>query len=122
MEVEGAATSTNRRYAIFALDADGMVTSWNADAERMKGYLPDEIIGRHFSVFYPADLVAAGYPQAELEQAAEASFYVDDGWRVRKDGTQFWAHVVITAQRDAQGVLTGFIKVTRNDSDVGGLL
>jgi PAS domain S-box-containing protein len=110
------ATTGRRGYAIFALDANGIVTSWNDDAERMKGYRADEIIGRHFSVFYPQDRVRSGYPEAELAWAAKSGFYIDQGWRVRKDGTQFWAHVVITAQRDAEGVLTGFIKVTRNDS------
>ncbi len=87
----------------------------------MKGYTAREIIGRHVSVFYPPDRVAAGYPQKELDQAAEAGFSVDEGWRVRKNGTRYWAHVVVTAQRDANGALTGFIKVIRNDSDVGGL-
>lgn len=102
--------------AIFALDASGIVTSWNDQAARMKGYSVDEIIGRHISVFYPQDKLASGYPDEELRRAASAGFYITDGWRVRKDGTQFWAHVAITAQRNAAGELTGFIKVTRDDT------
>jgi PAS domain S-box-containing protein len=109
-----------RNYAIFALDPTGHITSWNADSARMKGYEAAEIIGRHFSVFYPEDKVAAGYPDSELRWAAKSGFYIDDGLRVRKDGTEFWAHVVITAQRDAEGDLIGFVKVTRDDSMVSG--
>ncbi|RCW42871.1 diguanylate cyclase/phosphodiesterase with PAS/PAC sensor(s) [Halopolyspora algeriensis] len=101
-------------YAIFSLDAQGRVQTWNPNAERIKGYSVDEIIGRHFSVFYPAEQAATGYPDWELEQAAESGFYIDEGWRLRKDGSRFLAHVVITAQRSPEGELSGFIKVTRN--------
>ncbi|MBA8826800.1 diguanylate cyclase (GGDEF)-like protein/PAS domain S-box-containing protein [Saccharopolyspora lacisalsi] len=106
-----------REYAIFALDADGNVSSWNAGAERVKGYRSDEIIGKHFSCFYPAGAVAVGYPDWELEQAAANGFFIDRGWRVRRDGERFWAHVVITAQRTPAGELDGFIKVTRDESE-----
>ncbi len=106
------------RYAVFALDPDGLVASWNPDAEQMKGYSAYEIIGQHFSIFYPKERVREKHPQAELEWAARKGFCVDDGWRIRKDGSQFWAHVFITAQRDSHGSLTGFIKVVRNDGPV----
>jgi diguanylate cyclase (GGDEF)-like protein/PAS domain S-box-containing protein len=105
-------------YAVFALSADGMVTSWNDGAQRIKGYRSDEIIGRHFSVFYPPERVASAFPQWELEQAARTGFFIDQGWRLRKDGTRFWAHVLITAQRSSTGELTGFVKVTRDESEV----
>ena len=102
-------------YAIFALDAEGRVITWNKGAEQIKGYLPDEIIGKHFSVFYPREDVAAGKPERELEvAAAEGRFEDEGGWRVRKDGSRFWANVVITALRDEQGRLRGFAKVTRD--------
>ena len=107
-----------REYAIFALDSSGGVASWNAGAERMKGYRSEEIVGRHFSAFYPPSQVEAGYPQWELEQATANGFFIDRGWRVRKDGSRFWAHVVITAQRTPGGELHGFIKVVRDESEV----
>lgn len=103
-------------YAIFSLDARGFVTCWSDQCERMKGYTADEILGRHFSIFYPPEKRAAGLPDNELRMAASAGFWVDNGWRVRKDGTQFWAHVVITAQHGRGRELTGFIKVTRDDT------
>ena len=103
-------------YAIFTLDPEGHVTSWNAGAERFKQYRPEEIIGRHFSVFYPPDDVANGKPAQELEQAAREGRMEDEGWRVRKDGTRFWANVVITAIRE-NGRLVGFAKVTRDLSE-----
>ncbi|QUH02303.1 EAL domain-containing protein [Saccharopolyspora erythraea] len=105
-----------REYAIFSLDARGRVASWNAGAQRVKGYRSEEIIGKDFSVFYPRELAESGYPRWELEQAAQDGFFIDRGWRVRKDGSRFWAHVVITAQRSPDGVLDGFIKVTRDES------
>ncbi len=112
-----AALETDLRdYAIFALDAHGRVTSWNSGAQRIKGYATEEIIGRHFSVFYPAAQVKSGFPDWELRQAEKDGFFIDRGWRLRKDGSRFWAHVVITAQRDTDGHLDGFIKVTRDDS------
>lgn len=106
-----------REYAIFALDADGNVASWNAGAERVKGYRSEEIIGKHFSCFYPAEAVASGYPDWELKRAAADGFFIDRSWRVRRDGEHFWAHVVITAQRTPAGELDGFIKVTRDESE-----
>jgi PAS domain S-box-containing protein len=103
-----------RDYAIFALDPAGRVLTWNAGAERLKGYAPEEIIGRHFSVFYPPERVAERFPDHELEVAAREGRFEDEGWRVRKDGTLFWANVVITALRDQAGTLVGFAKVTRD--------
>ncbi|MES2178720.1 MAG: PAS domain-containing sensor histidine kinase [Gemmatimonadota bacterium] len=101
-------------YAIFALDATGHILSWNAGAKRLKGYQPAEIIGKHFSIFYPAEKIAEGFPQYELDTAAEKGRFEDEGWRVRKDGSLFWANVVLTALRDADGSLIGFAKVTRD--------
>jgi PAS domain S-box-containing protein len=101
-------------YAIFLLDPGGRISSWNAGAERIKGYAAGEIIGQHFSVFYPPEDVAAGKPDRELEVAAEQGRLEDEGWRVRKDGSRFWANVVITALLDEQGRLRGFGKVTRD--------
>jgi PAS domain S-box-containing protein len=101
-------------YAIFALDAGGHVLSWNAGAQRLKGYTRDEIVGRHFSTFYPPEALAAGKPAWELEVAERDGRVEDEGWRVRKDGTYFWANVVITALRDETGALVGFAKVTRD--------
>jgi PAS domain S-box-containing protein len=101
-------------YAIFAMDPTGHVVTWNAGAERIKGYRPDEIIGRHFSVFYPPEDIASGKTRWELEIAAREGRVEDEGWRLRKDGTRFWANVVITALRDENGQLVGFAKVTRD--------
>ncbi|MFI5562377.1 PAS domain S-box protein [Amycolatopsis japonica] len=101
-------------YAIYLLDADGRVISWNPGAERIKGYSQDEILGRHFSVFYTEADVADGKPAAELLVAAEMGSHEDEGWRVRRDGSRFWANTVITALRDEQGSLVGFGKVTRD--------
>ena len=103
-----------RDYAIFMLDPEGFVLTWNAGAERFKGYRADEIIGQHFSRFYPPEALARGLPQHELEVAAEVGAFEDEGWRVRKDGSLFWANVVITAVRSAEGQLVGFAKVTRD--------
>jgi PAS domain S-box-containing protein len=101
-------------YGIFMLDTGGHISSWNAGAQRIKGYAAEEIIGQHFSVFYPAEDVAAGKPARELELAVAEGRLEDEGWRVRKDGTRFWANVVITALYDNQGRLHGFGKVTRD--------
>jgi PAS domain S-box-containing protein len=101
-------------YAIFMLDAGGRVTTWNAGAEQTKGYACDEIIGRHFSVFYTAEDRAAGRPERILETARREGRIEDESWRVRKDGTRFWANVVITALRDQNGQVSGFAKVTRD--------
>jgi len=101
-------------YAIFMLDAEGRVATWNAGAERIKGYRADEIIGRHFSCFYVPYDVQAGKPEQLLKVAETQGRCEDEGWRVRKDGSQFWANVVITALRDQHGTLLGFTKVTRD--------
>jgi PAS domain S-box-containing protein len=101
-------------YAIFMLDPTGHVVSWNAGAQRIKGYAAEEIIGRHFSTFYPPQEVAAGKPDRELATAVADGRLEDEGWRVRKDGTRFWANVVITALHDETGRLRGFGKVTRD--------
>jgi PAS domain S-box-containing protein len=103
-----------RDYAIFLLDAEGHVRSWNAGAERIKGYAAPEIIGKHFSIFYPEDAVRSGHPLEELRIASEEGRYEEEGWRIRKDGSTFWANVVITALRDPSGELVGFAKVTRD--------
>ena len=101
-------------YAIFHLDPNGIVMSWNAGAEHIKGYRADEIIGDHFSRFYPEEAIRAGWPKTELELATRDGRFEDEGWRVRKDGTMFWANVVLTALRDDTGALRGFAKVTRD--------
>jgi PAS domain S-box-containing protein len=101
-------------YGIFMLDAEGRVASWNEGAERIKGYTADEILGRPFTVFYPVEVAASGFPQRELEAAARDGRFEDEHWRVRKDGSRFWANVVITALRDRNGKLIGFAKVTRD--------
>ncbi len=103
-----------RDYAIFALDADGRVASWNEGAERAKGYTEAEILGRPYSIFFPAEEVAAGRPQRRLRIAAREGRVEVEGWRVRKDGTRFWAEVVLTALRDDAGHLVGFAKLTRD--------
>ena len=101
-------------YAIFLMDPDGIVRSWNAGAERLKGYRPEEIVGRHFSIFYSAEDVRSGLPEKELETARAAGSLEREGWRLRKDGSRFWASVTITALYDDAGELTGFGKVTRD--------
>jgi PAS domain S-box-containing protein len=103
-----------RDYAIFALDPGGHVMSWNEGAQRLKGYAADEIIGRHFSTFYPPEKVAEGFPDYELQVARQEGRFEDEGWRVRKDGSRFWANVVITALFDSDQTLVGFAKVTRD--------
>jgi PAS domain S-box-containing protein len=101
-------------YAIFLLDPDGRVATWNQGAARIKGYRADEIIGHHFSEFYPTEARESRWPERELEIAAKEGRFSDEGLRVRKDGTTFWAHVVITALRADDGELRGFSKVTRD--------
>jgi PAS domain S-box-containing protein len=103
-----------RDHAIFMLDPNGDVASWNAGAEAIKGYTAAEILGRHFSVFYPSDVVAHDWPARKLELALQDGRIEDEGWRVRKDGSRFWANVVITALHDASGRHIGFAKVTRD--------
>ena len=101
-------------YAIFMLDREGHVSTWSPAAARIKGYEADEVLSRHFSIFYPKADVDAGKPERELATAAEAGRYEEEGWRVRKDGSRFWASVVITAIRDPAGKLLGFGKITRD--------
>jgi PAS domain S-box-containing protein len=101
-------------YAIFMLDGTGRVTTWNSGAQRLKGYNADEIIGRDFSVFYTEEARQAGHPRQAVETALHEGRYEDEGLRVRKDGTTFWANVIITAIRDESGALIGFAKVTRD--------
>jgi len=100
--------------AIFMLDPNGRVVTWNMGAERLKGYAPQEIVGQHFSLFHPPEDVAVGKPQRELTIAAEQEQYIEEGWRVRKDGSRFWAEVTMTAIRGEAGELRGFAKLTRD--------
>ena len=99
-------------YAIFVLDPQGIVVSWNRGAERIKGYAEDEIVGKHYSVFYPPEAVRENIPDTQLEVATREGRFEGEGWRIRKDGTRFWAHVVLTALWDEAGELAGFGKVT----------
>jgi PAS domain S-box-containing protein len=103
-----------RDYAIFMLDPHGVVANWNRGAQQIKGYTAEEIVGRHMSTFYPPAAVAAGEPEANLRAARQAGRFEEENWRVRKDGSRFWADVVITAVRDDQGTLLGYAKVTRD--------
>jgi PAS domain S-box-containing protein len=103
-----------RDYAIFLLDLDGKIASWNSGAERCKGYRAEEVIGKHFGTFYAREDVDAGLPAYELKLAVQNGCYEDEGWRIRKDGSRFWARVSISALRDATGKLVGFGKVTRD--------
>jgi PAS domain S-box-containing protein len=103
-----------RDYAIFALDAEGYILTWNNGAQRFKGYTRDEIVGQHFSIFYPPEDLAAEKPAWELVVAAREGKYEEEGWRVRKDGSQFWAGVLITAVRGPAGEVIGYAKVTRD--------
>ena len=106
-----------RDYAIFMLDPDGRIRSWNAGARQLKGYAPEEAIGRSFEMFYPQEQIDRGSPRAGLREAVRVGRYEDEGWRLRKDGSRFWASVVITALHDDHGVHYGFAKVTRDMSD-----
>jgi PAS domain S-box-containing protein len=103
-------------YAILMLDPEGRITTWNEGAERIKGYRAEEIIGEHFSKFYPPEALAENKPLLELKIAAEEGHFEEEGWRVRKDGSRFWANVAITALRDKTGQLRGFGKMTRDIS------
>jgi PAS domain S-box-containing protein len=105
---------TVQDYAIFSLDRHGVITSWNLGAQRIKGYTAKEAIGKHFSMFYEPAEVTRGWPQEELMHATRQGRFEDEGWRVRKDGSRFWANVVITALKDGDGQLLGFSKVTRD--------
>jgi PAS domain S-box-containing protein len=104
-------------YAIYMLDSEGRVTNWNAGAQRIKGYLPEEIVGQHFSRFYTPEDLDIGVPTKALETARRTGRYEAEGWRMRKDGTRFWASVVIDAIRDERGELIGFAKITRDQTE-----
>src|SRR2546426_7490215 len=99
------------------LDGGGRVATWNTGAERIKGYWAEEIVGQHFSRFYPPEAVAEGKPARLLALAARDGRVEDEGWRVRRDGSRFWADVVITALRDLDGSVIGFAKVTRDTTE-----
>lgn len=104
-------------YAIFRLDRNGFIRTWNCGAQRLKGYLAEEAIGQHFSMFYPPEQIKKGWPDEELRRALATGRYGEEGWRIRKDGSSFWANVVISVIRDARGEVTGFAKVTRDMTD-----
>src|ERR1043166_5824820 len=101
-------------YGIVMLDPDGLVLTWNTGAHRLYGYDAGQVLGRHFSVFYTTDAVSCGWPEYELETAAREGRFEDEGWRVRHDGSRYWANVVISALRFPDGSLRGFAKVTRD--------
>lgn len=103
-----------REYAIFQLDSGGHIASWNTGAQRLKGYSANEILGKHFSVFYEPQDVQDGRPSHNLAEAMQEGESKDEGWRVRKDGSRFWASVVLTALRDEAGNVRGFVKITRD--------
>src|SRR5580765_8514330 len=103
-----------KEFAIFVISPDGNVLTWNLGAQALKGYTKEEIIGKHFSVFYPQEAIESGWPTRELFLAEKEGRFEDEGWRVRKDGSSFWASVVITALRGVGGKLTGFAKVTQD--------
>jgi formate hydrogenlyase transcriptional activator len=104
-------------YAIYLLDPDGYVLTWNPGAERLKGYKSDEVLGLHFSRFFTPEDVDRGHPAVILRRAAAKSRYEEEGWRIRKDGSRFWANIIVTAIRDTDGKVTGFAKITRDLSD-----
>jgi rsbT co-antagonist protein RsbR len=101
-------------YAIIMLDPNGIVMTWNQGAQRIKGWSADEILGKHFSAFYPPEAVQRGFPEQELKTAVKDGRFEDDGWRVRKDGSRFWANVIVSPLYDKEGKLLGFGKVTRD--------
>jgi hypothetical protein len=109
MMVEGV-----RDYAIFMLDPDGIIATWNEGAQRIKGYTANEIIGQHFSKFYTSEALARDWPAEELRQARKYGRFEDESWRLRKDGTRFWANVIITALHNPRGDVIGFSKITRD--------
>ena len=111
------AIEQTREYALFLLDTDGRILTWNAGAEAIKGYAAEEVIGRHFSIFYPPEAQQIGWPAHELKMATQEGRFEDEGWRTRKDGSRFWANVVITALRDDNGKLVAFSKITRDLTD-----
>src|SRR3954451_8046412 len=101
-------------YAIYLLDRDGRIASWNSGAQRIKGYTADEILGEHFSRFYTEEDRRLGTPERALKTAADVGRFESDGWRLRKDGSRFFANAVIDAVRDDTGELIGFAKITRD--------
>jgi len=109
-------------YGIFSMDSGGYITSWNVGAQRIKGYSAEEVLGKHFSMFYMEEDRRSGLPQSILQTATEQGHFGGEGWRVRKDGTRFWASIVVTALRDEDGTLYGFSKVTRDMSERKALL
>jgi two-component system, cell cycle sensor histidine kinase and response regulator CckA len=117
LELSRMLIESTRDYAVFMLDPQGNVLTWNPGAERIKGYKAEEIIGRHFSRFYPKDDVDKGKPQQELQMALAKGRHEDEGWRIRKDGSRFWANVIITALRDESRKVSGFSKITRDMSE-----
>src|SRR5438270_415591 len=108
------AAEQTKDYAVFLLDPAGNILTWNVGAERIKGYSPEEIIGHHFSIFYTPQSIESGWPAHELKVAAAEGRFEHEGWRIRKDGSRFWASVVITALRDRSGKLLGYSKITRD--------
>ncbi|MBO0688736.1 MAG: PAS domain S-box protein, partial [Candidatus Dormibacteraeota bacterium] len=116
-EMLGLLVSRVQEYAMFVLDPRGRIMTWNDGAQRLKQYTREEILGQHLSVFYEEPQAASGHPDWELEMAERHGQYEEEGWRVRKDGTRFWASVLITALRDEDGALRGFAKVTRDLSE-----
>lgn len=104
-------------YGIFLLSPDGRVASWNAGAQNIQGYAPAEILGQHFSCFYPAEDIGAGKPQQGLNIAASLGRFETEGWRLRQDGSRFWANVTLNASRDSKGKLRGFVKIIRDLTD-----
>src|SRR4051812_20279849 len=107
-------------YAIFMLDPEGRITSWNAGAQRIKGYTGDEVLGRHFSLFFTPEDIARDTPGTALRTARETGRFESEGWRVRKDGTRFWAMALLESIRDESGRLVGFAKVTRDITERRG--
>ena len=101
-------------YAIYMIDREGHIMSWSRGAEKISGFSEKEIVGKHFSLFFPPEALSEGRPEHNLQKAGELDRFEDEGWRVRKDGSRFWAHVVLTALRDSSGLLIGFGNVTRD--------
>ena len=104
-------------YAIFLLDPDGMILSWNRGAQKMKGYEAGEVLGRHIALFYPQEQIDRNAPEHGLNVARETGIFEDEGWRLRKDGTRFWANIILTRITGPNGELTGFSKITRDLSE-----
>ncbi|NYH79545.1 diguanylate cyclase (GGDEF)-like protein/PAS domain S-box-containing protein [Actinopolyspora biskrensis] len=117
-ELVGKLVASLREYAVYTLDPDGVVSSWNPGAERITGASAAEVVGENISVFYTTEQVAAGEPQELLHRAVQRGSCVDEGWRIRKDGTRFWANVVTTALWSSGGELRGFVRVTRDDTEL----